>query len=88
MGRQSTKFNDGHGPDGGRVQVKVVLDISGDASGNPLTVIEGIAAGIESLETPLRSAVHNARRLRHTWEEIGEALGVTRQSAWERFATD
>jgi hypothetical protein len=88
VGTQTTKFNDGQGQDSGHVQVKVVLDITGDASGHPLTVIEGIAAGIASLETPLRGAVHDARRLRHTWEEIGAALGVTRQSAWERFATD
>jgi hypothetical protein len=30
--------------------------------------------------------VHRARALGATWARIGEALGMTRQSAWERFS--
>lgn len=70
------------------MHVKVVLDISGKLADHPLAVIRGIAAGIDSLEPTLREAVAIARKQRLTWEEIGEALGVTRQSAWERFSTD
>jgi ClpX C4-type zinc finger len=32
--------------------------------------------------------VGRARQLGATWAQIGDALGVTRQSAWERFAPD
>ena len=33
-----------------------------------------------------RAGVHKARALGATWARIGEALGMTRQSAWERFS--
>lgn len=70
------------------VHVTVTLGIDGDAEGDPLAVIRGITAGTKALEAPLRQAVSVARRQRRTWEEIGQALGVTRQTAWERFSTD
>lgn len=70
------------------VRVSVELQISGSIDEHPLDVIGGIAKGTVSLESTLRQAVAIARRQRYTWEEIGQALGVTRQSAWERFATD
>lgn len=72
----------------GKLHVSVTLGISGEPSENPLAVIRGITSGIKSLEPTLREAVATARQQRLTWEEIGEALGVTRQSAWERFGTD
>ena len=70
------------------VHVTVSLGISGDADSDPLAVISGINEGVKSMDGPLREAVARARQLRFTWEEIGEALGVTRQSAWERFSLD
>jgi hypothetical protein len=33
------------------------------------------------------AAVKAARRDRASWEQIGQALGVTRQAAWEKYAT-
>jgi Protein of unknown function (DUF3887) len=33
----------------------------------------------------LRSAVDRARAEGHTWQQIGEALGTTRQAAFQRF---
>jgi biotin operon repressor len=38
------------------------------------------------MEPSLRAAVKLARQQGRTWEEIGKALGVSRQSAWERFS--
>jgi len=42
------------------------------------------------LEGALNKALHEqvalARSCGHTWNEIGQALGVSRQSAWERFS--
>jgi hypothetical protein len=32
--------------------------------------------------------VRRARSLGATWQQVGDALGTTRQSAWERFAAD
>ncbi len=38
------------------------------------------------VEANLRGWVAKARTLGASWARIGEALGMTRQSAWERFA--
>ena len=37
------------------------------------------------VERVLRSAVEQARRAGHTWQEIGDVLGTTRQAAFQRF---
>ncbi|TVZ01817.1 hypothetical protein EAS64_30700 [Trebonia kvetii] len=71
-----------------KVRVGIDMDITGDWSADPLTVINGIAAGVKGMEPPLRAAVKLARQQGRTWEEIGKALGVSRQSAWERFSPD
>jgi hypothetical protein len=44
-----------------------------------------IAAVAAQVETNLRFWVQELRRRGVTWARIGEALGITRQSAWERF---
>lgn len=48
--------------------------------------IPRVAAHIDQAETDLRSWVQELRRRGVTWTRIGEALGITRQSAWERFS--
>lgn len=40
---------------------------------------------LEAAERELRDAVAAARKAGDSWTVIGAALGVTRQSAWERF---
>jgi hypothetical protein len=39
------------------------------------------------LDHELDVAVHRARRAGLSWEEIGQALDMTRQAAWERWHT-
>ncbi|EFC78808.1 ClpX C4-type zinc finger protein [Parafrankia sp. EUN1f] len=51
-----------------------------------LSHIPRVAAHIEQAEADLRSWVQELRRRGVTWTRIGEALGITRQSAWERFS--
>lgn len=51
-----------------------------------LSHIPRVAAHIDQAEADLRSWVQELRRRRVTWIKIGEALGITRQSAWERFS--
>ena len=72
----------------GKVHVKVTLSIDGDWRSSPLKVISGVTEGIRSLDGTLLEAVRIARKNGITWEEIGKALGVSRQSAWERFSMD
>ena len=45
-----------------------------------------IAAAGAQVEQHLAGWVQRARVLGATWARIGEALGMTRQSAWERFS--
>jgi hypothetical protein len=45
-----------------------------------------VAALSNQVERNLTGWVRSARSRGITWTRIGEALGMTRQSAWERFA--
>jgi hypothetical protein len=45
-----------------------------------------IAATSSHVEEQLTRWVREARRRGMTWTRIGESLGMTRQSAWERFS--
>ncbi|GII62285.1 hypothetical protein Skr01_23700 [Sphaerisporangium krabiense] len=51
-----------------------------------LAHIPRVAAHIDQAEADLRSWVQELRRRGVTWSRIGESLGITRQSAWERFS--
>ncbi|MFB9832233.1 ClpX C4-type zinc finger protein [Actinoallomurus acaciae] len=48
--------------------------------------IPRVAAVADQVEADLRSWVRELRRRGVTWARIGQALGITRQSAWERFS--
>ena len=51
-----------------------------------LELLPKIAAAGTQVEENLTALVRRARALGATWAKIGEALGMTRQSAWERFS--
>src|ERR1700734_702679 len=51
-----------------------------------LASLPRIAAAGAQVEQHLAGWVHKARAVGATWARIGEALGMTRQSAWERFS--
>jgi hypothetical protein len=51
-----------------------------------LDVLPQAAAAGAQVEQNLTQLVRRARALGATWARIGEALGMTRQSAWERFS--
>ena len=40
---------------------------------------------LSAAELRLRQTVHEARRQGVTWQQVGDTLGTTRQSAQERF---
>lgn len=74
--------------DGQPVSVSVSLKVSGDVRENPLGVLKGLANVSRSIDSKLTEAVREGRRQRFTWEEIGAALGISRQAAWERFSLE
>jgi hypothetical protein len=45
-----------------------------------------IASSAANIEAGLRDRVHELRDRGVSWARIGSALGMTRQSAWERFS--
>ncbi len=45
-----------------------------------------VAAAAAQVERQLTAWVRQARSRGITWTRIGESLGITRQSAWERFS--
>jgi ClpX C4-type zinc finger len=51
-----------------------------------LAALPGIARASAGVAEQLGHWVRKARQLGATWARIGDALGMTRQSAWERFS--
>lgn len=52
-----------------------------------LTVVAAASATVRADEDRLRQVVDAARAKRRSWNQIGIALGVSRQAARQRFAT-
>lgn len=50
-----------------------------------LSQLPKVAKARDDVETHLRNWVDAARHRNLSWASIGEALGMSRQSAWERF---
>jgi hypothetical protein len=53
-----------------------------------LAHLPNVARAQAQVEESLLGWVRRARALGATWAQIGDALGITRQSAWERFAAE
>ena len=54
-------------------------------AGNALAGVTAGRRAVVEAEAELHDAVWEARTAGRTWDEIGRVLGVTRQTAWERF---
>ena len=53
-----------------------------------LAHLPNVARAQAQVEESLLGWVLRARQLGATWAQVGDALGITRQSAWERFAAE
>ncbi len=51
----------------------------------PLDSVVEAREAARSAEEALRNAVERARATGHTWQELGEILGTSRQAAFQRF---
>jgi hypothetical protein len=51
----------------------------------PLDELADALRALRAAEARLRDAVDVAREAGHTWAEIGDVLGITRQAAFQRF---
>jgi len=69
----------GHGRDS-------VIRPSGDWEAEPLAGLREACRVTAALDKLTCESVRRARAAGHSWTEIGQALGVTKQAAWERYS--
>jgi len=55
---------------------------------DPIEALRELSRVDSELESMRRDRVEAARRAGVSWEQIGEALGMSRQSAWEYYNRD
>jgi len=53
---------------------------------DPLIILAVLLGGIGQIEEKIGEIVRFCRAQGRTWTQIGEALGMTKQAAWERFS--
>ena len=53
---------------------------------DPITVLIGLNSAAEHVNSKLTQVVAYCRAEGKTWTQIGEALGMSKQAAWERFS--
>jgi hypothetical protein len=61
---------------------------TGALSSDPLDALRQLTEGEAELDRLRRASVRAARAAGATWDQVGEALGMTRQSAWEYFSRE
>jgi len=54
---------------------------------DPLAALRELTRSEAELEALRRAKVEAARASGASWEQVGEALGVSRQSAWEYYSS-
>ena len=62
------------------------LRTPGDWDSHPIEALSECRRAATALEKAIWQTVHSARESGHSWTEIGDALGVTKQTAWQRFS--
>lgn len=58
----------------------------GDWQSEPLDGLREACRVSTALDKLTRESIQRAREAGHSWTQIGEALGVTKQTAWERYS--
>ena len=67
-------------------QTATIAALEGQTTEQLLDRLAGVGTTFASLETSVRDAVGVLRQRGITWAQIGGALRISRQAAWERFA--
>ena len=65
--------------------VKVDFGHGPESTPNPRLVLEGLGQVRDALEREMRQGVYVARKAGLSWSAIGEALGVSKQAAQQRY---
>jgi hypothetical protein len=85
MGRRQRSKRDGHSIGAVRTATAGAGAVARPDVRAALVEVAGVHRELVEVEAALRSAVVEARRLRASWREIGEALDVSAQGAQQRF---
>jgi Protein of unknown function (DUF3887) len=64
---------------------RLVGEFAGPGAGSPLTAVAAARELSAAADAALQEAVDRARAADHSWREIGDVLGTTRQAAFQRF---
>jgi hypothetical protein len=64
-----------------------VIDVD-SLPADPLEALRELSRADVELEALRRERVEAARRQGATWDQIGESLGMSRQSAWEYYTRE
>ena len=77
-------------PDVAAQPVRVNVDIPSRPKklANPLAELQGLEFMAQIIERTKVDVVAECRRRGRSWAQIGEALGVARQSAWMKYGAD
>jgi hypothetical protein len=77
-------------PDAAAAPVRVNLDLpmKPEKLANPLAELQGLHFMTQIIERTKVEVVAACRRDGRSWAQIGDALGVTRQSAWMKYGAD
>lgn len=81
--RTSPPGPDASGEASGTARLRVWDDLGADEL---LELLPRMSTASDQVEGGLHECVARLRELGVTWSRIGEALGITRQSAWGRFS--
>jgi hypothetical protein len=70
-----------------RVVMVMPADLSiTDGFVDPLVLLVVLANGATKVDDKLQQLVAHCRTTGKSWTQIGQALGMTKQAAWERFS--
>ncbi len=70
-----------------RVAVFMPADLSiTEGFVDPLVLLVALADGSSKVEDKMQELVAHCRTKGKSWTQIGHALGITKQSAWEKFS--
>ena len=70
-----------------RVSLMMPVDLSiTDGAVDPLLLLVTLADGAAKVDDKIQELVAHCRSAGKTWTEIGRSLGMTKQSAWEKFS--
>jgi len=91
--RSLTAFPDGVDVDtefpGGTWRVAMIMPVDlsiSEGSIDPLVLLVTVATGAAKVDDKLQELVAFCRKQGKSWTQIGQALGMTKQSAWEKFS--